>query len=547
MMKPTSLICLVIALSARCGDAVAEPLPGTQPLVADGDLAARMLAGIDVYLDWRLADAPKHRSLHWSRDLSSPAAYVASVDPNRQRLATILGVVDPREPVRMRFEAPVGDEPSRNSAEVGHGAGFKVFAVRWNVFRGVEAEGLLLVPDGEVKAMVVAVPDCDWTPEQVSGVTPGLPATQQFARRLAENGCRVIVPMLVDRSDTNAGLPGVRKLRQTQREVLWRAAYEMGRTVQGYEVQKVLAAVDWCAGESRSGQRRLPIGVVGYGEGGMIACFAGAIDPRIDVTAVSGYQVTMNLQDEPIYRNVWSFTEEFGRGELCGLIAPRQLVWEDGMYPETTYPRPGQASDGAAPGRLGRPNPTELESVLKHAGQWLEGVPGVSGWGMVQGQPEDVFNDASVAAILDRLKVGPSRVDSLLPVTPSHPAPDAAQRALRQYSQILEDTQWLMRESQFTRAEFWKKADRGNAAAFVTSAKWYRDYLLNEIVGSIPSPSLPPNPRSRQVFETESFAGYEVMLDVHPDVFAYGILLVPKGIKAGEKRPLVICQHGLEG
>ena len=37
------------------------------------------------------------------------------------------------------------------------------------------------------------------------------------------------------------------------------------------------------------------------------------------------------------------------------------------------------------------------------------------------------------------------------------------------------------------------------------------------------------------------------MLDVFPDVFAYGLLLVPKDIQPGEKRPVVVCQHGLEG
>ena len=36
-------------------------------------------------------------------------------------------------------------------------------------------------------------------------------------------------------------------------------------------------------------------------------------------------------------------------------------------------------------------------------------------------------------------------------------------------------------------------------------------------------------------------------MDVFPDVIAYGILLLPKGIKEGEKRPVVVCQHGLEG
>ena len=44
-----------------------------------------------------------------------------------------------------------------------------------------------------------------------------------------------------------------------------------------------------------------------------------------------------------------------------------------------------------------------------------------------------------------------------------------------------------------------------------------------------------------------AYTGYEVVMDVFPDVIAYGILLMPKGIKPGEKRPVVVCQHGLEG
>ena len=32
-------------------------------------------------------------------------------------------------------------------------------------------------------------------------------------------------------------------------------------------------------------------------------------------------------------------------------------------------------------------------------------------------------------------------------------------------------------------------------------------------------------------------------MDVWPDVIATGILLVPKGIKPGERRPVVVCQH----
>ena len=66
------------------------------------------------------------------------------------------------------------------------------------------------------------------------------PPESQVARRLAENGYRVIVPALIDR--TVAARNG--RARLTNREFLYRSAFELGRHVIGYEVQKVLALVD---------------------------------------------------------------------------------------------------------------------------------------------------------------------------------------------------------------------------------------------------------------------------------------------------------------
>jgi hypothetical protein len=57
---------------------------------------------------------------------------------------------------------------------------------------------------------------------------------------------------------------------------------------------------------------------------------------------------------------------------------------------------------------------------------------------------------------------------------------------------------------------------------------------------------MPSNPRTRLVYDEPNYLGYEVILDVWPDVFAYGVLLIPKGIPQGERRPVVVCQHGLE-
>ena len=83
-----------------------------------------------------------------------------------------------------------------------------------------------------------------------------MPTESQFARRLAENGCRVLVPTLIDRKDDLSGNPKLnRATNQPHREFVYRMAYEMGRTLIGYEVQKVLAAVDWFATREASTRR----------------------------------------------------------------------------------------------------------------------------------------------------------------------------------------------------------------------------------------------------------------------------------------------------
>ena len=73
------------------------------------------------------------------------------------------------------------------------------------------AEGLLLEPRGrQPLAVVVAVPDCAHTPEQIVGLTEGVPNASQFARRMAESGCRVLVPTLINRTMEVRGKEGYR-------------------------------------------------------------------------------------------------------------------------------------------------------------------------------------------------------------------------------------------------------------------------------------------------------------------------------------------------
>src|SRR5439155_26326726 len=147
----------------------------------------------------------------------------------------------------------------------------------------------LVVPRPAPIASIVVLPDADQTPEMLMGFTPGLPPERQSGRHLAENGCRLMIPVLVSRDDTFSGNARLKRFtNQPHREWIYRQAYEMGRHVIGYEVEKVLAAVDWLAKTNARipGGASQQIAVAGYGEGGLIALYAAALDTRIKAALV---------------------------------------------------------------------------------------------------------------------------------------------------------------------------------------------------------------------------------------------------------------------
>src|SRR5262249_7009846 len=209
----------------------------------------------------------------WQRDFSSADAYVRSVNPNRERLRKMIGAIDARQSV-----GPLEYVSSTTSpALVAETDLFTVQAVRWQVLEGVFGEGLWLQPKMAPVARIVAIPDADQNPEMIAGLLPGVVAERQFARRLAENGCEVLVPVLIDRQDTWSGNPGIHRFtNQPHREWIYRQAFELGRHIIGYEVQKVLGAVDFLSAENTNSARGLRIGVAGFAEGGLIAFYSAA-------------------------------------------------------------------------------------------------------------------------------------------------------------------------------------------------------------------------------------------------------------------------------
>jgi hypothetical protein len=102
-----------------------------------------------------------------------------------------------------------------------------------------------------------------------------------------------------------------------------------------------------------------------------------------------------------------------------------------------------------------------------------------------------------------------------------------------QLDQLVNFTQAITRRSPDERRSFWQNADPSSVQSWKKSTQFYRDYIWDEIIGGLPSPTLPINPRSRPILNAPHFTAYEVMLDVWTDVFAYGIFLLPKGDAAG--------------
>lgn len=539
------------ALNAAPNDAVRSDidqsaLPGTAPLSETGDLAARMVDSINEYALRATAESIGNRTLLWKRNYDSAEKYEESVAANREHLRNIIGAVDPRLPIAaLELDTTTSTSPLIASTKQ-----YKVYAVRWRVFEDVAAVGLLLEPTGRCLARVVAIPDADLSPETLAGLETGLDPHSQFARRLAENGCQVLVPVVINRSDTWSGIPGIAMTNQSHREWIYRMAFEAGRHIIGYEVQKVLSAVDWFTFENRAAP--VPIAVMGYGEGGLLALYSAAIDVRIQSAVVSGYfESRQELWREPIYRDVWGFLSEFGDAEVASLIAPRALVVEACRGPEISGP-PAVTSErkGAAPnGRLTTPALTSVRAEAERARAFYKALKAddkfqlvVSGDGKGSPSSEDVLNalfrTCEIHVSLEPPGVAPRNLRHDL---------DASERMHRQFNELVTHTQAILLESPRRRTEFWSKADASSPDRWKQSTAFYRDYIWKEVIGQLPSPAIAADPRTRLIYDEPKFSGYEVVLDVWPGVFAYGILLVPKNINPGERRPVVVCQHGLEG
>ena len=511
----------------------AQQLPNTAPLKLEGDIASHLIDGVDRFLLKQLELGIEARSRYWNRDTSSATAYDESVSQNRKRLAEITGVVDKR--IAFGDLEVVGGVSS--SAVIGKSDSFEALNIRWPSVRNIHGVGLLLKPNKPNGTYIITIPDADQTPEMISGLADGIEPKQQYARRLAESGCTVLAPAIISREYDSRN----NRAKMTSREFLYRSSYELGRHLIGFEIQKVLALVDWCSSRQKSDSS---IGVVGWGEGGLLALYSSALDPRIDSTLVSGYfDSRQDMWSEPVSRNVYALLDQFGDAEIATLVAPRTLIIEAAKGPE--FDLPGQ---GGAPASLDSPNPAVVKAEVQRT-RALIGVDKLTDITLIQSG--DGLGPHTTAPALTKLITSLDANSSLAKLgdTPNRTGTpvDTTAREAKQLHEINDHTQWLLTESHFIRKDFFKHLDTSSVKAYEKTVEPYRDYFREETIGHFDLPLKEMAPKTRFVKETAKWTRYEVVLDVFEDVVAYGLITIPKGIKDGEKRPVVICQHGLEG
>jgi len=515
-----------------------EPVPGTSLLKGEDDFSYESVLANDRFLDRQIELAKQARNRRW-------VGGEFDLDTRRSEFVEILGLHRDQ-----RVENPAFEFYTRGDFESNPESKVRLRRVRWPVLEGVSGEGWLLEPEIEDPVshpLVIAIPDADQHPEELLGWGEQGSNFDSYPLRMAESGCRVLIPALVSREEM--------EFRMTRREWLHRPAFVLGRTLSSYEVHMILAGADALIHSVAEAGEMPPLGVLGWGEGGRLALFAAAIDRRFEVAGVSGYfGPRENLWREPAEHNLFEFVRAFGDAELGALSEARSLVIETGRFPDAGFRLDGEGEievleeRPAKNGKPGRFAAFPLHEVKEEFSRLQALVS----------EPDSVrlfesnraFSDPALEAFLQPL--GKNLASADVPKSP--PAEReweaaAEERENRIAAAIERHTQGALVDAAHDRFAYFSNLKTGNLEQFRETIEPYRDRFREEVIGHFDTPLISPNPRSRPYQVSEKTQSYEVVLDVFDGVFAYGILTVPRNLdfSSSGKLPVVVCQHGLEG
>jgi dienelactone hydrolase len=459
------------------------------------------------YFLTQIAATPAKRDSRWQPNFSSLDSYKASVQGHRADLRAMLGLIQPRH-------------GTPNIKVLGEERNLSLEEVTLPINSGFSVRALLFLPHSSPPAAaIIAIPPATESREEFAGIVQGMMPAKWLRTLLAHN-IAVAVPLMVERSDDN---PLCRQAGyKDRRRILWRAAFIVGRTLVGVEVQEVLALREFLASQGNIVPGK--IAVLGEGQGGMTALYAGAMDEGLaSVASIDYFEQREKCWKGPVDQVLYGQLNEFGDAEVAALIAPRSLLIV-------------HSSKGPIPA-------ASVAAEFARARRFYGGLDklGVLTDLEVQNDPLNATASKIASAL------GSTAVQDLPELTFRIPRQEVDQARNEQFEALLKYLRGLCEWSDQVRAEYWQLNSTLPADRVQKVQKLHAE--LANLEGVISSVNVPMHPRTALLGETDKFLAYDVFLDLVPGVEVYGQLLVPRPI-AGHmesRHAAVVCQHGFDG
>ncbi len=277
--------------------------------------AAQLEAWLRSYL---VEQYPERAAKAWSRDYSSTAAYVKSVEPNRTGWRNVIKPpqIASTGEMQRRLHPPLKDLQAQwLTAPLG----------------ALTAEGIFAIPESaspQIRVPLVIVQHGIGSfPERNFGVADEGDAYHSYARRLVESGFAVLTPM---------NLRSVERRNRIER--LCRLA---DLSLPGIEMVRMQRLLDEVLKDPRIDRDR--VGMWGLSLGGLATLFWTPLEPRIRAAVVAGwfnhrrnkmvipderYSCFLETKEEHAFFNGWltAYTDS----DVASLICPRPLLIQTG-------------------------------------------------------------------------------------------------------------------------------------------------------------------------------------------------------------------------